>query len=106
LGRFDIPDNAVTSLAYSPDGKTALMGNLSPVVALLDVVNGKMLRQFTGHSLAVMAVAFSPDGKFALTGSLDRTARLWDVATGSEVRQFVGHTDGVHAVAFMPAVTS
>jgi WD40 repeat protein len=70
----------VTSVAFSPDGRTALSaGNHDQMIKLWDVATGKELRTFTGHSGAVHAVAVSPDGRTAVSGGYDRTLKLWDL---------------------------
>ncbi len=93
----------VSSVAFSPDGKTALSGNGVGTASLWDLATGREIRKFEGHADAVGSVAFSPDGRTALSGSWDdHTVRLWDLATGREIRKLEGHSNGVTSVAFSP----
>ncbi len=75
-------EDAVQSVAFAPDGRTALSGSFDGALKLWDVATGKEIRTFKGHSKIVYSVAFAPDGRTALSGSGDRTLKLWDVAIG------------------------
>ncbi len=90
----------VTSVAYSPDGKTAISGARDNSAILWDIATGQILYRLEGHTDWVWSVAFSPDGKTALTASQDKTLILWDLGTGKAIRTFEGHTDAVRSVAF------
>jgi WD40 repeat protein len=100
---------SVTSVAFSPDGRTALSGSRKTdgedgVLKLWDVATGEIIRTFpfTSPSQYVGSVAFSPDGLTALSGGNDgnfATFKLWEVATGKELRTFSG---GNKSVAFSP----
>ena len=92
----------VMSVAFSPDGRSALSGSSDDTLKLWDVATGKEIRSFAKHVNPVISVAFSPDGRSALSGSSDNTVKLWDVATGKEIRTFAGNTDPVTSVAFSP----
>jgi WD40 repeat protein len=70
---------SVYSVAFAPDGHTALSGAQDKTLKLWDVATGKLLRPFEGHSDFVYSVAFAPDGRTVLSGSWDRTLKLWDV---------------------------
>jgi hypothetical protein len=91
----------VYSVAFSPDGRTALSGSWDGL-KLWEVATGKAIRTFTGHSGPVFSVAFSPDGRTGLSGSKDTTLKLWEVATGKELRTFTGHSGWVGSIAFSP----
>jgi WD40 repeat protein len=93
---------AVTSLAFSPDGRTILTGSQDNTARLWDAATGRPIGPALAHQWWVRAVAFSPDGKAVLTGSLDGTARLWDAATGRPIGPPLTHQDRVWAVAFSP----
>lgn len=102
LRRFEGHTGWVNSVAFSPDGQTALSGSADKSVILWDAMTGEIIRRFEGHTDAVNGVAFSPDGQTILSGSTDMTLMLWNVTTGEIVRRFEGHTDAVNGVAFSP----
>ena len=68
---------AVTSLAFSPDGKTLASASEDRTVGLWDTATGQRLRTLSGHTDNVLSVAFSPDGKTLASASADATVRLW-----------------------------
>jgi TIR domain/WD domain, G-beta repeat len=82
---FAEPTGSVDSVAFSPDGRTALSGGYA--LKLWEVATGKDVRSFSGGD--TRSVAFSPDGRTALSGGY-HTLILWDVATGKELRSFSG----------------
>lgn len=105
----------VTSIAISPDGRTALTGSRDKTARLWDIANPRSpqnLSVLQSHADAVNAVAFSPDGRWAATaggnsdyeaGQDDFAIRLWNVnSPAAPIRFLVGHTRRVRAIAFNP----
>jgi WD40 repeat protein len=112
MRRFEGHREMVRSVAFGPDGRTALGGSqsqdgsLDGDLILWDLETGEQVRRFDSTD-DVANVAFSTDGRRALTGSaFSPNMTLWDVATGREVRRFEGHATPVLAVAFGPDETT
>ena len=93
-------EDRIRSVAFSPDGKSILIGSDDNTARLCDL-HGNELQIFIGHKDGIKSVAFSPDGKNILTGSSDKTAILWDL-NGNILKIFKGHDDGIFSVAFSP----
>ena len=51
--------DSVFSVAFSPDGKTALSGSYDNTLKLWDISTGKVIRTFEGHTNWVFSVARS-----------------------------------------------
>ena len=95
----------VSSLAYSPDGRTLAAAGYREV-RLLDAASLKMKAVLSGPTDAVRALAYSPDGGIlaAAGGNPARYGEivLWDAKTGNHLRTLRGHRDYIYALAFSP----
>jgi WD40 repeat protein len=77
------PEQGVTGLALSPDGRL-LAGAAGKAVMLWDAETGEARATLPGHAAAVTALGFSADGKRLVSGSEDGAVKLWDVASKKE----------------------
>src|SRR5690606_37352337 len=103
-----------SALAYSPDGRTLVTGDLSGVVRTWDAKTHRPAGPPMGRAddrpalpRAIHAVAFSPDGTTLAAASEDGTVRLWDMATSRQPGEVIdAHDAGVKDVAFSPDGTT
>ena len=87
----------VPAVAFSHDEQKIAIGNFADnFLRLIDVGNGKQLKEIRGHRAKITWIAYSPDGKYFATASLDRDVKLWDASTNREVKTFIGHSDYVY----------
>jgi WD40 repeat protein/serine/threonine protein kinase len=88
----------VLTAHFSPDGRSALIGDASGSSYIWDLNSSLNLQHFAGHTQPVFEGAFNPRGTTFLTASADGTMRLWSVNTGNEIRRFLGHEARVQTV--------
>ncbi|MEG5026859.1 serine/threonine-protein kinase [Microcoleus sp. AT8-B1] len=92
--------NAVTSVAFSPDGATLASGSEDKTIEMWKLETGRRWYTLTGHSDWVTCVAFSPDGATLASGGRDKMIHIWDLNKGKWWYALAGHSDRVAAVAF------
>lgn len=91
----------VPAVAFSKDEQRVAIGNFADnFLRLVDIANGKQLKEIRGHRAKITAISYSPDGKHFATASLDRDVKLWDASTNKEQKTFIGHADYVYSIAF------
>ena len=90
----------VTSVGFSPDGKSAFTASRGGVV-IWDVGTGDKLKVFnlTADNIDGVDAAFVENGKQILIVE-SVNARLWDIATGNMVHFFQGFVDHEHGESF------
>jgi WD40 repeat protein/transcriptional regulator with XRE-family HTH domain len=93
---------AVTSVAFSPGGRTLATGNADGTTRLWDMASHQQIAVLTGPAGPVDSVAFSPGGRTLATGNADGTARLWDMASHRQIATLTGLAGPVSSVAFRP----
>lgn len=95
-------DQAVLSVAISPDSNYAATGSRDKTIKLWELSTGREVRTFFGHEGSVNCIDFSRDGNYMISSSGDKTARIWDVLTGKEIFSTTPAAKLLTAAAFSP----
>jgi WD40 repeat protein len=95
-------EDAVTSLAFAPDGGRVATGSLDKTVRVWDVRSGGELLALSGHEAAVLGVLFTPDGRRLLSVAADQALHVWDAATGAGLARVHGPGTKASCAAFAP----
>ena len=98
--------NPVQLAAFSPDGKTVAIGEISGYphdVTLVDPETGAVRAALSGHRGGIRALAFSPGGRTLATAGVDGCIKLWDPSSGKERQTISEHVGRVKALAFSPS---
>lgn len=101
LGPFD---DAVTAVAWSPDGLRVAIGSWDTTIQVWDLASQERLALLRGHQHTVHALSFSPDGRQLASASRDQTVRVWNLEKQDERHVLEGHTmhGPVTVVAYSP----
>ncbi len=105
LHSLDHTTHPISSLALSPDGRTAYLGCWEAFVAVLDLETFKITAELrpkpTPAYKAVDFVALDPKGGRLLTACKDKTAKLYDLVSGEHTLD-LGHAGHVTSARFTP----
>ena len=101
-----IVDDAVSSMAFSPDGKMLVSARAGKVPASLwDVATETKIAQLIDYGNEKgfpSIVAFSPDGAIIVTAGNEGRIRLWDAQTQRRIVVLETNAGGVSSMAFHP----
>ena len=97
-------DNYHSVVAFSPDGRTIVSGDLGGKIRFWNPVTGELEATITTqHTSSVKSLVYSPDGRtIAISKRNTNVVRLWDIATGENTITLTGHIGEVSAIAYSP----
>src|SRR5262249_21802957 len=98
----------VWNVAWTPDSKklASVSGDWDDKeqageVKLWDVAEGKLIRDFAGHTALVYTTAITPNGKWLITSGHDKTVRIWDLESGQQLHSLESSA-GIRSLAISP----
>jgi len=94
----------INAIAWSNDGKYALIGTDDDFAELINPITGKRQHRLA-HGNAVFSAVFSSDNRFVLTGSEDHTAKIWDASSGMQQSPNLTQTASIVDAVFSPDAT-
>ena len=101
----DVPPH-VYSAAFSPDGRTILVGADDHQLHRWDLASRKEVGVWLAHADTVDSVAFAPDGKLIASSSRDGTIKFWDAVTNKLITTLTqadsANSAPVYRVMFSP----
>ncbi|KAG2757245.1 WD40 repeat-like protein, partial [Suillus brevipes Sb2] len=96
--------DALTCLAFSPDGQKIASGTARSGVTITDILskNKHQLEMFADTHTHITAVAWSPDGEKIISALPDHTIRCWNATLRHPVGPpFGGHKDLILTAGFL-----
>jgi WD40 repeat protein len=93
---------AISAVAYTPNGRNILSGGWDRTIRILDVETGSEIRRLDGHLHVVWTLAALPDGQHVISGGDDGIVKLWDLTNVNPVKEFKGHRNEVWSVVMLP----
>src|SRR5262249_47228849 len=100
-----MPHKDVSSLTFTPNGKTLAAGDAQGNLKLWSIQFGRVSQTFTvpgAHKGGpVWALVFSPDGKTLYSAGADKTIKVWDAGPMPPKLKttLAGHEDRVRGLA-------
>ncbi|XP_076339237.1 transducin-like enhancer protein 4 isoform X3 [Tachypleus tridentatus] len=92
---------ACYALAISPDAKVCFSCCSDGNIAVWDLHNQALVRQFQGHTDGASCIDISSDGTKLWTGGLDNTVRSWDLREGRQLQQH-DFTSQIFSLGYCP----
>jgi WD40 repeat protein len=102
LGEFPALKRPITTVVFSPDGRTIASGSMDGKIVLWDRETRKERLSIKAIRSYLAPVIFSPDGRFVASANEERWVTFWDVTTGRNAGSFKGHIKAILSLAFHP----
>ncbi len=89
IGKFLPHQNYVTSVAFSPDGRTLVTGGEDRRASFWYLASGEAAARPLAHQTSLAPVAYSPDGRVVATAQSDGLVRVWAPRRGNPRNRYM-----------------
>ncbi len=96
-----VHSDAVLSLDYSAAGQYLASGAADKFVRVIDVVSGKVVKSFEGHTHHVLGVSWKREGRTLASAGADNVVKIWDFITGERKKTIEGFAKEVTGIRFL-----
>ncbi|OJJ04565.1 hypothetical protein ASPVEDRAFT_54703 [Aspergillus versicolor CBS 583.65] len=95
--------DAVSYLAFSPDGSNLAIGDSRGRVLVYKVADGSLVNdRWTAHTARITSIAWNNNGNHIVSGALDTNVFAWSLTTpGDWLQVSNAHKEGVNGVAWI-----
>ena len=94
--------SGITSLAFSPDAKYLVCGDLDTKIHVLETKTIRRIATLTNHTANVHRLVFDRTGTKLVSGSHDSHIQVWSFPDCTPLARLSGHQGAVADVAFSP----
>jgi WD40 repeat protein len=92
----------ITAFAFSPDGNTVMIGEISGVIRCCEMPSGRELQRIE-EPYSIWSLCFSAGGRYFLSGCGEKgIIILREAVKGEEIKRITAHYDKVSTLAFSP----
>ncbi len=84
--RINFDSNAITSIAWSPDGSLLAVSFTDDTICMWDTNTEQQIRRLEAHTDFISHLSFSFDNRFLTSKSDDGTVRLWNLDVWEEAQ--------------------
>ena len=91
----------ISSLKFSPDGKTVAVAGAGRAILLWDIQTNKVV-PLCGHTAAISEVDFHPGSAWLASAGKDGRVQVWDVTTHQGIASFTDLPGSAESVKFSP----
>jgi WD40 repeat protein len=95
-------EEAINSLAWSPDGSQLASTSEDAMVHIWDLESGELVEKLGCHECPTLDAEWSPDGRYLASGSSDRSVRIFDMQNEGEEVHALNAGRAAYSVAWSP----
>lgn len=92
----------ITDIVFNPNYNTLAVGSSNSIIYILNVKNGAILNELSGHTLDITSLEFTSTGDYLFSSSADKSIILWDYQKNEKLHQLINHKSWVRDISLSP----